>query len=470
MSLAELCKNKKLLFVTGKLAQSAVRDVVESFASKYDFKFDIQVLPITVAALMTGKWIVRHLSVAEDIDVVVIPGFLHDDLAAVQSVTTAHVIVGPKDIRDLGALFGEAIKPSDYGDHQIEIIAEINYAGRLSIPSLIDQAVRLKQDGADIIDLGCDPGQRWQDVASAVNALREKEIRCSIDTFDTWEVSQAVQAGAELVLSVNEANVIAARDWNAEVVVIPTPGEDWLQSIQRTIERLESFGCAYRIDPILDPIGCGFWDSLMRYKAVREKFPDAKMMMGIGNITELTDVDSAGVNMMLLAICEELRVTSILTTQVINWARSSVAECNVARRLVHFAQKHSLPPKRIDPRLVMLRDPRLKHYSLQTIEGLAESIRDNNYRIIVDASEIHIISAGVHIRGRDPFLMMDQLMSLPQSSNVDASHAFYLGFELSKAATALQLGKQYEQDVALNWGMLTVEEQHHRLRRGRHHK
>ncbi len=61
------------------------------------------------------------------------------------------------------------------------------------------------------------------------------------------------------------------------------------------------------------------------------------MMMGIGNVTELTEVDSAGVNMILAAICEELGIQSVLTTQVINWCRSAVAEFDMARRLVRHA-------------------------------------------------------------------------------------------------------------------------------------
>ena len=58
-------------------------------------------------------------------------------------------------------------------------------------------------------------------------------------------------------------------------------------------------------------------------------------------------------------------------------------------------------------------------------------------------------------------------MKLPQSRNVDPSHAFYLGYEMAKAVTALTLGKDYRQDESLDWGHLTVEEQsHRRLKRG----
>ena len=48
------------------------------------------------------------------------------------------------------------------------------------------------------------------------------------------------------------------------------------------------------------------------------------MMMGTGNLTELTDADSAPINTLLLGFCEGLNIRSVLTTQVIPWARTSV--------------------------------------------------------------------------------------------------------------------------------------------------
>ena len=45
-----------------------------------------------------------------------------------------------------------------------------------------------------------------------------------------------------------------------------------------------------------------------------------------------------------------------------------------------------------------------------------------------------------------------------QREAIDAAHAFYLGYEMAKAVTALTLGKNYTQDRALQWGFLTVEE------------
>ena len=45
-----------------------------------------------------------------------------------------------------------------------------------------------------------------------------------------------------------------------------------------------------------------------------------------------------------------------------------------------------------------------------------------------------------------------------ERTDIDPSHAFYLGYEMAKAVTALTLGKNYTQDQALRWGFLTVEE------------
>src|SRR4029453_11916172 len=100
--------------------------------------------------------------------------------------------------------------------------------------------------------------------------------------------------------------------------------------------------------------GCGFARSLGRYLEIRRRYPDAEMMMGIGNLTELTDADSAAVNVLLLGFCQEVGIRSVLTTQVINWARSSVQECALARALVYHSIAHRIPPKHLEPRLVML--------------------------------------------------------------------------------------------------------------------
>lgn len=453
-------------FVTGKLAESALREIVESLAMKEGFAYTIDVLPITVAALMTPKWLLRHMRIPEGTTRVILPGYLASGLDEIRSQTTVLVECGPKDVRDLPVMFGrKRFKGEDYGEYSIEILAEINHAPRMPLSQLVSYAKKLIADGANRIDLGCNPGERWSAIVDAIRALRDEGIVLSVDTFDIWEASKATAAGVDLVLSVNRSNREACRDWGAEVVIVPDETADFLPSLVETVEYLDRYNVPFRLDPILEPIGCGFAASLGRYLTTRNEFPDAPMMMGIGNLTELTDVDSAGLNTMLLGFCEEQQIRSVLTTQVIPWARSSVRECDLARRLVNYAVRHRVPPKHLEEQLVMLRDPSVTFYSETAINALAEGIKDNNYRILIDENQIHLISAQVHIRGVDPFEMMEELMQMPQSKNVNPSHAFYLGFELSKALTALTLGKRYEQDEALRWGMHTRSERHHRLGR-----
>jgi dihydropteroate synthase-like protein len=452
-----------LQFVTGKLAEHAMRRVLAELAPKIGFDYAIDVLPITVAALMTPVWVARHLRPNPAATKIILPGYCEGDLSVIEAVVNLPVVRGPRDLRQLPQFFGQQPPPPDQLQYNIEILAEINHAPRLSLDQIIAEAIRLAADGADVIDVGCDPGNTWAGVADCVRALRDRGLRVSIDSLNSAEIGPAVKAGAELVLSVNASNRDAARDWGCEVVVIP---DDFatLGGLDETIELLANFGIKLRIDPVLEPIGCGFAASLGRYLEVRRRYPDAEMMMGIGNLTELSDADSAPINLLLLGICEELRIASVLTTQVINWARTSVRECDLARRMVCFAIQHGVPPKHVNENLVLLRDAKLFEYGKEELDRLASQIKDHNFRLFAEGGNLHLVSAGMHLQGTDPFLLFEQLLS-HNPRNVDPSHAFYLGFELCKAATALLLGKRYEQDEALNWGFLTQEERHHRLKR-----
>ncbi len=454
-------------FVTGRLAEHAVRSIVEQVASAVGFSYSIDVLPITVAALMTPKWLLRHIAVPANATRVIVPGYLKEGTKEIALQLNMKVDSGPRDIRDLPDFFGKQRQFDEtLNDYRIEIIAEINHAPRMAMEDIVGLAQQSRSDGADVIDIGCNPGNRWMQVGEAVKRLCDIGLRVSIDSFDVSEVIDACAAGSELVLSVNSHNMHAACDWGREVVAIPDTPDD-KKNFQKTIDFLSTHGVPFRIDPILEPIGCGFAQSLMRYVAYREQYPDVSMMMGIGNITELTDADSAAINVVLLGFCEELQINSVLTTQVINWARSSVRECDLARRMVHYAVRNRIPPKHIQSQLVLLRDEKLKRFPNEMFSELSRTIRDHNLRIFAQDDLIHLVSAGLNLSGSDPFDVMQQLLASHLGPTIDASHAFYLGFELSKAATAVTLGKQYEQDESLDWGFLTRPEKQHRLRRTR---
>ena len=451
-------------FVTGRLAAPLLEGMLTSLAPSVEFTYSMSVLPISVAALMTPKWIAQRVEVPAEATEVLIPGYCEGELAVIERAVGIPVSRGPRDLRRLPEHFG---RPPllDFGAHQIEILAEINHAPQLELSQLIATANRLVADGADIIDVGCDPGYEWNGVGEAVRALRAEGIRVSIDSFSPREVEAAVRAGAELVLSVDARNRDVAAEWGAAVVAIPDEPES-LAGLDTTVEQLQAAGVTVWIDPILEPIGLGFAASLARYVEVRRRYPDAEMLMGIGNLTELTDVDSAGVNVTLLGFCAELGIRRVLTTEVIHWAKSSVRECDLARRLVHYACTHQTYPKHVDNRLIMLRDEQISAPSVRDIERMASQIRDNNFRIFVEGRNLHMVGGGHHWQDLDPFALFAQVMAA-EPSNLDASHAFYLGYELAKAVTARTLDKQYEQDEPLQWGHLTEPENYFRVSRRR---
>lgn len=455
----------RILFVTGKLAEPALRRVLAELAPQAGFQADVAVLNITVAALMTANWVARHLVVPPNTDRIILPGLCRGDTEDVRKTAGVPVALGPKDLRDLPEFFGKRSgPPPGYGGFDIEILAEINHAPTKDRAAVLAEARQFRESGADVIDLGCDPGGTWASIGDTVRALRDDGFRVSVDSFNTLEVEAALAAGAELVLSVNGTNVEHARRWHehfpgVEVVAIPDTPAD-LDSLARTAEYLAAHGIKHRLDPILEPIGFGFSASLGRYIATRRRFPAAEIMMGVGNLTELTDVDSAGVNVVLAGFCQELGIRSVLTTQVINWCRSAVREFDLARRLVYHAVRERVLPKKLEPGLVMLRDPKIYEMGEEALAELARRVTDRNYRIFAERGEIHVLNGSIYLRGTDPFEVFGQLLAV--DPRLDSSHAFYLGYEFAKAVTALTLGKAYTQDQALRWGFLTLPEVSHR--------
>ena len=440
---------RRVLFVTGKLAEPALRRVLAEM--RPDFQAEVAVMKITVAALMTTPWIARFLEVPPGTDLVLIPGLCEGDVGILRERFGVQAAKGPKDLREIPSYFGHVAAALDYGAYSIEILAEINNAPKMSREAVRAAADYFRASGADVIDLGCTPGVPFPGLHDTVSDLRAAGFRISIDSFDPAEIRTAVAAGAELVLSVNGSNLEVARELaggGTRVVVIPDFGQG-LDTLDRNIEGLERWGVPYLIDPVIEPIGFGFMASLERYAEVHRRHPLAQQMMGIGNITELTSADTTGVNALLIAICEELGVRAVLTTEVIPWARGAVREIDIARRLMHYAVRQRTLPKGVDDRLLTVKDPAILEYSEAELRELHAAVKDPNFRIFTDRSTITVFNDEIFIRGTD---IQDIFSRLGVE---EGTHAFYLGRELMKAKLAITLGKTYRQEGALSWGYLT---------------
>ena len=253
--------------------------------------------------------------------------------------------------------FGQAAEtPTDYGQYDIEILAEINHAPRLSLAAILRQAAGLAAAGADLIDFGCDPGDAWPGVGpTCAPPASTPGYRVSIDSMNPDEIEAAVRAGAELVLSVNSGNRHAAADWGCEVVVVPDVPAT-LAGLDETVEQLAAakVPLADRSDPGADRLRfCRQPGPLPGRAAALSRRRDADGHRQ----SDRTDRRRFGRDQRAAAgLLPGAGIRSVLTTQVINWARTSVRECDLARRLVYYAVRHRLPPKRLDAGLVMLRD------------------------------------------------------------------------------------------------------------------
>ncbi|MFT5324091.1 MAG: dihydropteroate synthase-like protein [Planctomycetaceae bacterium] len=445
---------ERILFVTGRFAEEPLRGVVSQLATETGFVGDVAVTKISVAALLHADWLAGQLKIEEPVDRVILPGWCQGDLSRLESQFGMPFELGPKDLFDLPAHFGSKQKePVDLSQYTIEILAEINHAPRMTDDEIVSLAEHYRCSGADIIDLGCIPGESWARVSDVTKMLVDRGLRVSIDSFDREEVEAAVNAGAELVLSCNQSNIEWASQLDAELVAIPEAPFS-LESLEQTIQQLTDCKARFRIDPILEPIGFGFAASLGRYFDARKRWPDLDIMMGIGNLTELTEVDSAGMNFVLAGICEELGIRSVLTTEVINWAQSSVREFDLARRLTRHSIQNRALPKHVDSKLVALRDSKLREQGETVLTKLADQITDPNYRIFAERGEIHVMNRDGYWRGTDPFELFRRVRADAEKP-LSEGHTFYLGYEVCKAATALRLGKQYVQDEELNWGFLS---------------
>lgn len=437
----------RCLFVTGKLAAPSLRRTLETMP--HGREYECAVLPISVAALMDTRYIAAHLSDAMGCDRVMIPGLCPGDPRLIEDKLGVEVICGPKCLKDIPGFLGEPRQLRGYGAYGTKIIAEIVNAYRMPAEAILERAEYFRTNGADIIDLGCPVEGEFRDIAAAVKILKGAGFLVSVDSFNEADIRNADRAGVDLLLSVNSKNMALAPELGCKVVVIPD-FEQGMESLERNIARLDEWGVPYIIDPVLKPIGFGFAGSVCDYVAVRRKYPGAEMLMGTGNLTELTDADSTGITAVLAGIVAEAGIDYVLTTEVIPWARGAVREMDIARRIMHYACTRKTLPKHVDTGLITVKDPPFETYTESELREMQKNVRDRNFRIFVGTDSVYVFNKDVFIRGTDIQSIFEQL-----DTGGDASQAFYLGRELQSAALALQLGKKYVQEEKLRWGYLS---------------
>ena len=436
---------KKILFLTGKLAEKQLKKILKSLGAK-DFTFEVRQIGINVAALMTSKLIQRRVPKKSGAKKILLPGLFHGDLQELSSFYKAHVERGPEDLKDLPEFFGEGKSKPDLSKYDCKIFSEIVNAPMLTVDEILRHASFYKKEGSNVIDLGCLPDRKFPHLEESVRALKKRGFKVSVDSANDRELLRGGTAGADYVLSLSEKNIDIAKKIKSTPILIPaSPGD--LDSLFRVAKKFDSLKRPFYLDPILDPIHYGFTESIYRYREVRRHFPKAKIFMGIGNLTELTDADTTGINALLMGIASELKIGAVLVVQVSPHCRHAVREADLARRINYYARKNERLPLGISKDLMALHDRKPFSLTIQEVEEMSKMIKDRNFRIYVTKEGVSVFNKDGLWQCTDPFKILPKL-----SLKEDSSHAFYMGFELAKAQIAWELGKRYAQDQDLDWG------------------
>jgi len=488
----------RVLVVTGRKAAEMVR----KFESDVT---DVLVLDIDIAAFTTPNRLKKNLD-GETFDIIIIPGLVSADFSRLETQLNIPIRLGPKHAVDLGMVLSsldrielsttvpacelladikretaistlkEIEKAANYafllgnlkigGNSTMKVMAEIVDATALWDDQLVERIQSFQIKGADIIDLGVGMAASVEQVEHTV-ALAKKtaKVPLSIDTLEPDLIITAVRSGVNMVLSLNSTNiktvapVIALA--NIIAVVIPDSGNK-LDSLIANIHTALDLGISKIIaDPVLDPPGQNMVDSIFRYKQFRRSFSDMPMFFGVGNITELMDVDSVGVNALLTAIGCDVEADILFTPEYSDKARGSISELKTAAQMMAMSKYRNSPPKDLGIDLLLLKEKRFRPFDEIPVDFITAN-KDNKWTCdpagsfkisivgdkVIDGVEQKNRIIAQHkkgtIIGNNAKEILDTVLDLGLVSKRD--HAAYLGRELMKAELALGMGRSYSQD------------------------
>ncbi len=439
--------SNKILFLTGKLAETQLRQILTSMQP--EFNYHVHQIGVKVAGLMTVDLISRRLKDTFGANKIMLPGRCRGDLAKLAQQFGIPVERGPEELKDLPLFFGKQAHKYALNNYKVKIFAEIVDAPNISVAAVIERAQYYKTQGADVIDIGCLPDTDFPHMEAIIQTLKAENFIVSIDSLNSEDLLRGGKAGADYLLSLTSDSLWIADEVASTPILIPAKHTD-LSTLEPAIKHFQTQGRKFIVDPILDPIHFGFTDSIVRYHSFRQQHPEIEMMLGVGNITELTHADTNGMNALLMGICSELNINHILATEVSQHACRAIKEADVARRIMFAAQENNTLPKHISPELLSIHETAPFPYQLDEIQAFAAQVKDPSFRIQTSPDGVHIYNRDGFHSGNDPFTLYPKL-----SVENDAGHSFYLGVELARAQIAYQLGKRFTQDQTLSWGCAT---------------
>lgn len=512
----------KILIVTGRLAEGLVRESLRRYSGRHEVH--VEVMPIEVAALATTEYISSYLkaklSGGADYDLVMIPGMCRGSAKLVERELGVRAVKGPVNAADIPSVLegdlellspdvpadsvlrdrfragveaalaevearartrrhvvvGGLVVPAD--PPPIRVVSEITEAHAMPRDALLRRAERLVEQGADVLSLGFEAGVARPDAVREVVRLLKKELEVpiAVDSVIPSEIAAGVDAGADMVMSLEAGNVdkVASRLAGVPAVVIPYDSRTGSvpRSADERVRLAEDVAAKARklgveeviVDLVLDPPNASStFESMLAYYLYKRRNPEAPMLMGIGNVVELMDADSVGANALLTMLALEIGASMVLVVEKSDKAQGSTMEVATASRMASVAWLRRAPPKDLGIDLLVLKDKRRAVTPLNTAgaEVVRATERSSEYpldpvgyfkiRVNHDEGVIEALYVGrkgrLLIKGRSARAVRDEI--LRRGLVTTLSHAFYLGIELGKAEEALAVGKSYVQEQPL---------------------
>ena len=496
----------KVLIVTGKLAASRALAIARRFSAK------VHITGEEVASLLTPRKIAKSLGRVRNADMVLVPGLVKGDVGEIARITGVPVYKGTRDIADLEVLLRNLDKielsttePADAPledmviaqalhelkridsaklrekllkrrgnmligsvavgrDFPMRVLAEIVGIEHLSDEEILKRAEYFKRSGADIIDLGIMESSPKR-VAEVVELLKPLGVPLSVDTMDAGNIASAIEAGADLTLSFDHELLKEFSGIETPCVIIPRRGGEVPAKPEQRVKLLEeNIGLAEEqgfkrivADPLLSPLNFGFVESVEAYRRFGQRQPERVMLFGAGNVSELLDADSTGVNALLAGIASEVGASILFTPEASAKARGSVRELSVASKMMFLAKQRGAMPKDLGLSLLVCKEKRIRREPVPeevkraTVKARQSTTRRMDakgyFKIYVDDAiycahfkdgRLNCVVAGEKAKDIGDTLLHLGLIG-------ELSHALYLGRELQRAEEALHFGKSYVQ-------------------------
>ncbi len=350
-------------------------------------------------------------------------------------------------------------------DFPARILGEVVDAPRLGVEKTVEKALYYLREGADIIDIGMVAGKTNLDFIEEIPEIREQlmekgfEVPISFDSLNTAEIERALDY-ADLFLSVDAGNVeelvtekpVVLIPTNQKAGFFPTKPSERIEFLEGLKERALELGYKTVIpDLILEHVP-HLARSITAFQLYRERNPDDVLLAGVGNVVELYDADSVGINALLAGISRELSINLLLTTETSAKARGSVRELKRALDMNLFDM-----PKDLGFDLLILKEKRANDWEFEPAQKIVEAeerpvrLEPVYFRIWVEGGRIWVnahrgTEAILTIVGDEPNAIIDTIL---EHFEISSRHAFYLGKELERAKTALKIRRSYVQEVEL---------------------